>query len=646
MDFFAHQAVARSQTRRLLFLFALAVGAIVLALNAVVVVALDANLDHDVRLAAGGNLFSRHPTALLVTTVLTLAVIGIASLFKTGKLRSGGGAVARELGGTLVSMDTQDRRHRRLRNVVEEIAIASGVPVPEIYVLEQEPGINAFAAGWSPADAAIAVTQGALDRLNRDELQGVIAHEFSHVLNGDMRLNIRLMGVLFGILVIGIAAREFLLRARGGGRDGAALLVIALAVMIIGYVGLFFGRIIKAGVSRQREFLADASAVQFTRQNQGLAGALKKIAATAEGSKLAAHDAEEVSHMLFGDGVGYSALFATHPPLLERLERIDRQFDPKELGELAQAVARGAVRFEDELEESASVGLVRRAAAPPPLPSADARVALQPRGVVAQVGNPAVDDFRTAAAIAAAIAEPMRALAHSQEHAAEMVLALALDADDVPRERQYARIAGEFGEPVAGRVREVRATLAELHPLQRLPLAAMAFPSLRRRARPWLIRFLALLDALSLEDGSVALGEYCLLRLVRTQIADALDPSTGGGIGSRRLSEVKAEIGGLLGVLARFGHGNDEFARRAYLAGILAIFPTGAPNYVAPTDWVSALDRAWPTLDRLNPASKQLLLEGLVKTMTHDGRCALAEAELLRTICAALHCPLPPQLAA
>jgi Zn-dependent protease with chaperone function len=645
MDFFAHQAVARSQTRRLLWLFTLAVGAIVAAINAVVLVALDANLDHAERLAAGGNLLSRHPVALFVTTVLTLSIIGIASLFKTGKLRSGGGAVARELGGTLVSMDTQDRRHRRLRNVVEEIAIASGVPVPEIYVLEQEPGINAFAAGWSPADAAIAVTQGALDRLNRDELQGVIAHEFSHVLNGDMRLNIRLMGVLFGILVIGIAAREFLLRARGGGRDGAALLVIALAVMIIGYVGLFFGRIIKAGVSRQREFLADASAVQFTRQNLGLAGALKKIAATAEGSRLAAHDAEEVSHMLFGDGVGYSALFATHPPLLERLKRIDRQFDPKELGQLAKAVASGAIAFEDELEESARVGLVRRAA-PPPLPGADARVALQPQGVVRQVGNPAVDDFRTAAAISAAIGEPLRALAHSQEHAAELVLALSLDADDAQRARQYARIGGEFGEPLAARVREVRDGLGELHPLQRLPLAAMAFPSLRRRARPWLIRFLALLDALSLEDGQVALGEYCLLRLVRTQIADALDPSTGGGVGSRRLSEVKAEIGGLLGVLARFGHGNDEAARRAYLAGILAIFPTGAPNYVPPTDWTGALDRAWPALDRLNPASKQLLLEGLVKTMTHDGRCALAEAELLRTICAALHCPLPPQLAA
>ncbi|MCE3004308.1 MAG: M48 family metallopeptidase, partial [Xanthomonadaceae bacterium] len=383
MDFFAQQALARGQSRRLVVLFVVAVACIAASIAVVLMLVLDLGLASAQRAAAGTTLFSRHAAAGGVAAAVTLLVIVIASAFKVARLRGGGAVVARELGGSLVPSDTRDHRLRRLRNVVEEIAIASGVPVPEIYVLEQEPGINAFAAGWSPADAAVAVTAGALEHLDRDELQGVVAHEFSHILNGDMRLNIRLMGLLFGILVIGIAAREVLLRSRGSGRDGAALLLVALGIMIIGYVGLFFGRLIKAGVSRQREFLADASAVQFTRQNQGIAGALKKIAANAEGSQLAAHDGEEISHMLFGDGVGYSRLFATHPPLVERIRRLDRGFDPRELARMARAAGAGGSGGAESAPVSRLAGVA--ADVVPPLPRADARVKLSPGAVARQV---------------------------------------------------------------------------------------------------------------------------------------------------------------------------------------------------------------------------------------------------------------------
>jgi hypothetical protein len=266
--------------------------------------------------------------------------------------------------------------------------------------------------------------------------------------------------------------------------------------------------------------------------------------------------------------------------------------------------------------------------------------------VVGQVGNPAVDDFRSAAAIAGAIPPPLRALAHAAESAPALVLALAIDGDEAHATAQLARIESAFDPALAAQARTVRADLAGLHPLQRLPLAAMAFPLLRRRPRPWLVRYVALLDELAHLDGVVQLPEYCLLRMVRTQVEDSLDPSRGGGVGSKRLAEARAEVAALLAVLAQSGHADRESARRAYLAGILQVFPTGAPNYAPPASWADALDRAWPLLDRLNPASKALLVEGLARTVTHDGRCALAEAELLRTICAALHCPLPPQLAA
>ncbi|MFN9737085.1 MAG: M48 family metalloprotease [Pseudomonadota bacterium] len=644
MDFFAQQALARGQSRRLVVLFVVAVACIAASIAVVLMLVLDLGLASAQRAAAGTTLFSRHAAAGGVAAAVTLLVIVIASAFKVARLRGGGAVVARELGGSLVPSDTRDHRLRRLRNVVEEIAIASGVPVPEIYVLEQEPGINAFAAGWSPADAAVAVTAGALEHLDRDELQGVVAHEFSHILNGDMRLNIRLMGLLFGILVIGIAAREVLLRSRGSGRDGAALLLVALGIMIIGYVGLFFGRLIKAGVSRQREFLADASAVQFTRQNQGIAGALKKIAANAEGSQLAAHDGEEISHMLFGDGVGYSRLFATHPPLVERIRRLDRGFDPRELARMARAAGAGGSGGAESAPVSRLAGVA--ADVVPPLPRADARVKLSPGAVARQVGNPGADDFRSAAAIAAAIPDDLRDLAHAAEHAVPLVLALAVDGAPGTADAQLTRVEAVFDIALAEEARALRGRVADLHPLQRLPLAAMAFPLLRRRPRPWLLRFAVLLEELARLDGVVQLPEYCLLRMVRTQVEDAMDPPQGGRVGRRRAAEVKAEVGTLLAVLARSGNPDGEAARRAYLAGILQVFPTGAPGYAPPAAWAEALDRVWPALDRLNPASKALLVEGLARTVTHDGRCALSEAELLRTVCAALHCPLPPQLAA
>ncbi len=237
------------------------------------------------------------------------------------------------MGGTLVPADVQDPLRRRLRNVVEEMAIASGVPVPEIYVLEEESGINAFAAGFTPSDAAVAVTRGTLELLDRDELQGVIAHEFSHILNGDMRLNIRLMGVLFGIMVLGLIGR---LIVRGGhhtsiissrrDRGAPVALVIGLGLMVVGGIGVFFARVIKAGISRQREYLADASAVQFTRQSSGIANALKKIGGYSEGSLIKSADPEEVSHMLFGTGARFCSLFATHPPLVARIQALDPSF--------------------------------------------------------------------------------------------------------------------------------------------------------------------------------------------------------------------------------------------------------------------------------------------------------------------------------
>ena len=271
MNFFDAQDHARRSTRALVAAYFLATLLIVAGVTVVTAAAI-----------YGGAGVTAEPRLLVGVACLTLLVIVGSTLYRMARLTAGGGQVAREMGGVLVHADDTDPLRRRYRNVVEDMAIASGVPVPEIYVLERETAINAFAAGYTPDDAAIAVTRGTLEVLNRDELQGVVAHEFSHILNGDMRLNIRLMGVLFGIMVIGLIGRTIL---RGGsgrsrrssGKGSGGIVMIGLGLAVLGYVGVFFARIIKAAVSRQREYLADASAVQFTRQTSGIANALKKI---------------------------------------------------------------------------------------------------------------------------------------------------------------------------------------------------------------------------------------------------------------------------------------------------------------------------------------------------------------------------------
>ena len=632
MNFFEHQAAARRASTRLVVLFALAVVGIVLAVDLAFWIVFAAGRP------AGGS-----GAMLVFTTFATLAIIGLGSLYRMASLRGGGEPVALQFGGVPVPEDTSDFNLRRLRNVVEEIAIASGVPVPRIYVLEQETAINAFAAGYSPSDAVIAVTRGALDRLNRDELQGVIAHEFSHILNGDMRLNIRLMGILFGILMLAIIGRK-VLQFGGRGRDSrgaAAILMAALVAMIVGYIGLFFARMIKAGVSRTRESLADASAVQFTRQTQGLAGALKKIAGIAEGSQLNDRaDAEEASHMLFGDGVGFSGLFATHPPLLKRIQALEPQFRADELDALQR---RWLATPPDGLAEDARMGLDASSVAR--LPAAGAELSITPPMVVAQVAQPAADDYRRADAIVSTIPDALRTLAAQRDTVMPLLLALLLDDADALATIQRTEIAARLGQPVADRAAQLHQQLTdELHPMLRLPLAALAFPVLRLRPRPELDTFLDAVHAVVNADGQVSLFEYCLGRLLQSQVRESLDPAKYTRFGRNKLSGVRSEVATLLCVVAQAGNDDAQEAQRAYLTGVQRVLPSDYLPYRPRENGVLALDAVWAPLDALDPLAKQALIEGITATVSHDNRVTVAESELLRTICGVLHCPLPPML--
>ena len=626
MNFFERQARAKRNTTRLVVLFALAVAGIVVA------------IDLGVLLVFGGD-----PALLAAATLLALGVIGIGSLYRMASLRGGGESVARQVGGVPVPEDTTDLHLRRLRNVVEEMSIASGVPVPKVYVLEHEPGINAFAAGYSPSDAVIAVTRGALERLNRDELQGVVAHEYSHILNGDMRLNIRLVGVLFGILMLGLIGRRIL--QHGGavrGRDAMPVLVGALLALAVGYIGLFFGRMIKASVSRSREVLADASAVQFTRQTVGLAGALKKIGGLHDGSRLAERaDAEEVSHMLFGDGTGLSGLFATHPPLLQRIQALEPGFKADALERLK---AQWLSAPPNGLDEDLQLGLAPSGHAA--LPGVSKRIDVTPPMVAAHVGDPKQDDYRRADAIVATLPQALRGLASRRDGAAPLLLGLLLTDDDTVADRQRSEIIARMGVQAAAEARRLRDEhLRGLHPMLRLPLAALAFPTLRLRPRPELATFLDTVHAVVHADGRVSLFEYCLGRLLEVQLRESLDPARYARFGRRKPGNVRQEFATLLAVVAHCGNPDDpDQARRAYLAGMQRVLPRDHLPYAPPPEGVLALDAVWEPLDALDPLAKQVAVEAITDAVSHDGRVSVAEAELLRTICGVLHCPLPPML--
>lgn len=623
MDFFDAQDRARRTTRWLVIVYILATIVIVAAVTALVAFGFYTT----------GETRAVDPSLLIATAMAaTLLIVG-ATVYKTSVLSVGGSRVATEMGGTLVSPDTGDPLRRRLRNVIEEMSIASGVPVPEIYVLEAEQGINAFAAGYTPGDAAIAVTRGALETLDRDELQGVIAHEFSHILNGDMRLNIRMMGVLFGIMVLGLVGRVVLrgsfhgrVVARGRRRGAPAVLAIGLGLVILGWIGVLFARIIKAAISRKRERLADASAVQFTRQTAGLAGALKKIGGYEAKSWIRAVDPEEVSHMLFSFGTRGLSLFATHPPLVERIQALDPTFREEDFARVTIEEQRVSP------EPTAAAAHAFAAAAP------------APAAIAASMGQPDAAQMTLARELRAGLPEALYEAAHSPGQAFLLVLALGLDRSGRHRGRQLELLRQQLGAERAAVIERFHAQLGELGPRYYLPLLELAFPALKRRPAEQLEFLAGLARRLIETDGKVELYEYCFWRVLSANLQHAADPA-GAGRGNRvSRSAARDAATRLVAIVA--GHGSDdpETRERAYEAGLSAFGRWTGKKSAAPavSGTVTELDACLDILQRINTAGRRTLVEAVAATIMHDRKLDLGEVELLRAICAALNCPLPP----
>ena len=563
--------------------------------------------------------------------LVTAAVIFLVSLFNIARLGSGGAAVAKMAGARLVASNTADPLERRLRNVVEEMAIAAGVRVPEVYVMDQEAGINAFAAGWDVSGAAVAVTRGMLERLTRDELQAVIGHEFSHILNGDMRLNIRMLGVLAGIVFLG-SIGEFVIRSVRGTKEKEALAVflIGVALFIIGYVGLFFARVIKAAVSRQREYLADASSVQFTRNPDAIAGALDQIRSSAGGTLIANRYAEEMSHMFFGQSVKMwmGGLLNTHPPLDERIRRVNPRFQPSDY-RTARAAPTAVI-------EPIGVQLTGRRAGD--LSTTWGRTPAQSAALVGTMDSGKVDYAgRLLASIPGALVEALR----DPDRAGPVMAALLLAEPEAARENQLRAIPGKA---VAERVRVVAPLTRGLGLAYHLPVVDLALAAVKRLQPGAKLEILAAIEAVINADRRVSLHEFVVLALVRSQLTERPKP-----VETRKLAELRAEAATVLALVAYAGTRADTTGARD--AALQAAIRAGAAVLKIPENVPSpatlTLDTASRSLDALRslaPMQKGLLVQGLFAAVTNDGTIRVAEAGLMRVVGAVLDCPLPPLL--
>jgi len=647
MDYFQSQDVARRKTGLLVAYFVLAVILIILmvylAIQGVLAYAEPPSDERTVR--APTELWN--PELLGVVALGTSALIAGGSLYKIAALSGGGHTVAELLGGRLLRPDGANPDERRLLNVVEEMAIASGLPVPPVYVLENEPGINAFVAGHTPGDAVVAVTSGTLRRLSRDELQGVVAHEFSHILNGDMRINIRLMGVLYGILMIGLTGWLIFrsssnvsvrLGAREDGDDRPRfnpIPLIGLALYLIGYVGVCFGNLIKAAVSRQREFLADASAVQFTRNPQGIAGALKKIGALAEGSHVQNSHAQEASHLFFGNAVGglgqLFGLLATHPPLVERIRRIDPSFS----GDFSQ------VDLEQPREEAQGPAISIRGDRPAAMAYSAARA-------VAAVGTIDAEHVAYAGTLKESMPRSLTDLVREPLGAQAAVFALLLDPNESVRRAQFAWLDAHSLPAAVRETRKIQADAVRLAPEARLPLVELAAPALCQMTPAQFHDFFRSVEALVQADDKMTLFEYALRRLLIRHVVTHFVRSKPPIVQYTTFPPLAGPTSAVLSALARASEASspDDVAR-AFAAGVNALNWPGARLDLAPAGVVglSAVDAALAALAAAAPPLKKQILQACAACICVDGSVTVEEGELLRAVSDCLGCPMPPLLA-
>lgn len=630
MDFFSAQDQARRSTGRLVLLFALAVLSLIVMANLLVLA------------VVGGSSAGRGQAAVpvlagpdweifAVVSLGVLLVVGLGSLYKIMALSGGGTGIAEMMGGRLIDAGSDEQDQRQVLNVVEEMAIASGSPVPPVYLLDEE-GINAFAAGYSPGDAVIGVTKGAIRKLSRDELQGVIAHEFSHIHNGDMRLNIKLIGILHGIILLGLIGRHLLQSSaysRRSRKEGGGGVALGLGLIAIGFTGTFFGNLIRAAVSRQREFLADASAVQFTRNPDGIGGALQRIGADSVGSVLENSDTKEISHALFSQGftTSFAGLFATHPPLATRIKRIQPDWDgtfAADPGHRRQPAAAGTAPRRTGPKRAAAVATGMAAAA------------------MDRIGNPTRAHLGYARELIDRLPDDLRRAVHEPFVARAVVYCLVLHRDETLCRRQLAELAEVADMGVYDETVRLLYPVRRLGAEYRLPLLDMALPALRQLSTSQYELFIRNLDLLIETDTKLSLFEWTLRKIVHHHLAAVFGGRPGAAPRKTTLKKSGRACAVLLALLAHSNRHDGLSVRQVHAAAAQALEGTTIELLEAEDLSFGELEKAIDELAGLAPMEKAKLLKACAACVLADRKIAPVEAELLRAIADTLDCPMPP----
>lgn len=640
MNFFEQQDKARKRTTTLVLYFILAIVFIILAVDCLIIGLMYFN-------STPGSLKTEElvSDAIIIGIGLTpavLIVIGIGTLIRLYQTRGGGVSVAEMVKARPIDRDTQDFKEKRFINIVEEMSIASGVSVPQLFVMDNEPAINAFVAGVHQNDMVMVVTKGALDNLDRDAMQGVVGHEFSHIFNGDMKINLKLIGILGGIFAIGQLG-AFILRSlqfssssrsssSGSDSKGNGIFIViglGIGLFVIGYIGLFFGRLIKAGVSRQRESLADACSVQYTRNPQGLINALTAIGAQ-NGSKLTSSHAEDINHMCFGPSLNmwFTSLLASHPPIEERIKALDPN------GYLSQAE-----RKAPKVVESTASTPQKSTAQLGAILLAPAALASTANTIEQSIGNPQMAHIEYAEKLYATIPDALKDQCRKVQEAPLILYAILMASSELIANKAPSVLSTTLDETAIAKIHQYAIQIKALGPLFLLPLVDITLPTFNQIESQDKSKVIAELEMLSAIH--VTLFTFSVVAMIKKS---AMHPVTSKTTKQLPTQILLKEISELMRFMVTCTKNDEQGSKQRYAELMKAFTNKTLPDYERLDFDALDFQKRLYQLNRLYPLGKEKLIHACLVCVETDQQINIEEAQAVRAIAACLNCPIPPIL--
>jgi Zn-dependent protease with chaperone function len=644
MDFFEHQAQAKAASKRLLFLFLLVTFVVVVCVDFVIYTIsklqmLDTTLVHKVSNVSIQDFIDWQLSWYgLAAASVSILIIGFGSLMRWLDLRKGGGGLAINLGARSLGFASKDEKEQRLINVVEEMAIAAGIIPPSIFILDYESSINAFVAGYEIEDSALIVTNGLLNNMDRDELQAVVGHEFSHILHGDNRINIHLMIMIAGFVWVSEighsltsrhsyrGSRSYTGRSSKGRQQAAS---IGIPLIIVGFFGAFCGRLIRASVSRKREYLADASAVQFTRNPQAMASALNVIRSNANKGYLKNSKAEELSHMCISPSKK-SSWFSSHPPLDDRINTIDATFIKRH-----EARERKSEREEKRSDKQAQKNQATRNMYSADIPQMQLGASQHLHDVI---GTMSAVNLEYAMSLHEQFPAEYKKALQGPELAKTMLLYLLLnDKPDLRAEQltwleQQLSKSQDYLHSLTMLSQGIQSRLA-------LPLVELLIPLLKTLDDQTKKSLLEQVLIMAKWDGKLTMFEICLYSLLKENLQPSSKNATSHSIKKIKLVAYEFNL-----VVSCFIHksGGSAADKNNLHQAMMNIFSLESQSLINKEQIIpNKLYATFKKLKALSPMLKRSLMDVCGDIVFHDKIVQSCEYESLKLMSLILSCPMP-----